>query len=326
MPEKKRKDKRTRDEVPEEEGAESHLDLDQKPKGEYDKTEDHPTNFVLVDTGTNQIHSNPLDPESTDDSMTVGTDEDGVMSRIDDYTDDPDTLEDFAERQRTGAGSDQLLNKFTQHHSLTPETSGDDIDASWESDNQSGEESVGGTVITPDQDIVEELGEAVGLEYEFDEPLDTAGKLEDRDQNRWEMNPESAGEAEEELEDEEPDLEDMLEDMDAYDDEDLLSVAEELSDLEEEEDKDEDIEDEGYTITDEDVIEDEDLLDDEDDYDIESELEDEEEEDLIIDEEEEDEEEEEEDEDELYDEEFDEDEFEFDEDDLDDLYDDDDDY
>lgn len=270
MPEKKRKNKRTRDETPKEKRAANR--------------------------------------------------EEEVMNRIDDYTDDPDTLEDFAERQRTGAGSDQLRDKLARHNSQSPGTSGGDIDASWESDTQSGEESVGGTVATPDQDVVEELGEAVGVEYDFDEPLDTAGKLEARDRNRWEMDPESAAEQEEELKEEEPDLEDMLADADVFDDEDLLSVAEGLSDLEEEEEEDEneDIKDEGYTITDADVIDDEDLID-EDEYDIESGPEEEDDDEI-------DDDDEEPDDDDLYDEEIDDDEFEFDDDDFDDLYDDDDDY
>ena len=41
---------------------------------------------------------------------------------------------------------------------------------------------------------MEELGEAVGLTYEDSEPLDIAGKMAERDENRWELNPESAEE------------------------------------------------------------------------------------------------------------------------------------
>jgi hypothetical protein len=52
-------------------------------------------------------------------------------------------------------------------------------------------------VSTPDQDIVEEIGEAAGLTYEDDEPLGGEDKILDRDRNRWELNPESADEEEE---------------------------------------------------------------------------------------------------------------------------------
>ena len=53
---------------------------------------------------------------------------------------------------------------------------------------------MGGTTPTPDQDVVEELGDALGIEYDQDEPLHTYDKLRDRDRNRWELNPASAEE------------------------------------------------------------------------------------------------------------------------------------
>jgi Family of unknown function (DUF6335) len=55
-----------------------------------------------------------------------------------------------------------------------------------------GEESVGGENPTPDQDIVEEHGKAVGLTYEDNEPLHGSDKIEGRDQSRWELDPASS--------------------------------------------------------------------------------------------------------------------------------------
>ena len=55
-----------------------------------------------------------------------------------------------------------------------------------------GEESPGGSVSTPDQDVVEEIGEAMGLTFEDDEPVDAPGKLSRRDQDRWELRPASS--------------------------------------------------------------------------------------------------------------------------------------
>jgi hypothetical protein len=46
-------------------------------------------------------------------------------------------------------------------------------------------------VPTPDQDSVDDIGEAYGITYEDDEPLRTGEKLEKRDEERWELNPES---------------------------------------------------------------------------------------------------------------------------------------
>jgi Family of unknown function (DUF6335) len=69
---------------------------------------------------------------------------------------------------------------FHWKHSTSPKLSGGDIDAAWE-DADVGEESVGGENPTPDQDIVEELGKAVGVTYQDNEPLHASEKIKDRD-------------------------------------------------------------------------------------------------------------------------------------------------
>ena len=68
---------------------------------------------------------------------------------------------------------------------------GGDIDAAWDK-AAAGEETVGGTAPTPDQDIVDEIGRAVGVGYENAEPLHTTEKLERRDEHRWELHPASS--------------------------------------------------------------------------------------------------------------------------------------
>lgn len=84
-----------------------------------------------------------------------------------------------------------MIDKLRGHHSTSPTLSGGDIDAAWE-DADVGEESVGGGNPTPDQSIVEELGEAMGLTYEDNEPLHTTEKIAARDQHRWELDPASS--------------------------------------------------------------------------------------------------------------------------------------
>jgi hypothetical protein len=108
------------------------------------------------------------------------------------YTDDPDILEDLSSRNYTPSGTEDLLTTLKNHTSESPNISGDDIDAAWWSDRESGEESVGGSVATPEQNIIGELGEATGIEYNDFEPLRTEDKLDERDKNRWELNAASA--------------------------------------------------------------------------------------------------------------------------------------
>ena len=69
--------------------------------------------------------------------------------------------------------------------------SGGDVDAAWDQADV-GEEAVGGSNPTPDQDIVDQIGRSLGLEYEDDEELKGAAKLEERDKHRWELDPASS--------------------------------------------------------------------------------------------------------------------------------------
>ena len=87
---------------------------------------------------------------------------------------------------RTQAARDSELNE------ATPELTGGDIDANYEQANAVGDESVGGTVVTPDMDRVDDLGKAVGLEMDDANFLHTEEILEQRDEKRWELEPKSS--------------------------------------------------------------------------------------------------------------------------------------
>ncbi|MGE0103317.1 MAG: DUF6335 family protein [Blastocatellales bacterium] len=97
---------------------------------------------------------------------------------------DDEVKEEFAEASKLGDTGKLKMPSAT----LT----GGDVDAAWDEADSSGEEAVGGSSPTPDQDIVEELGEAVGLTYRDDEQLDTAEKIAERDRHRWELEPQSS--------------------------------------------------------------------------------------------------------------------------------------
>src|SRR5215208_2034029 len=159
------------------------------------------------------------------DSYAADSDADAVAEQSAHYTEDEEIKADFAERQQLAVGGrDELLEELDEHNSLSPEISGGDLDASWQTGNVAGEEAVGGSAPTPDQDRVDELGAAAGLIYRDDEPLDSDAKILDRDRNRWELNPASAKDEEDiEIEDDLDDLEDALddeEDLDVDDDDD----------------------------------------------------------------------------------------------------------
>jgi hypothetical protein len=102
-----------------------------------------------------------------------------------------EVLEEFVDAAKLTSGSQLLMKELREHHATSPELSGGDIDAAWDRADV-GEETVGGSSPTPDQDVVDQLGEAVGLTYEDNEPLDTERKVAKRDDRRWELDPASS--------------------------------------------------------------------------------------------------------------------------------------
>lgn len=89
-------------------------------------------------------------------------------------------------------GGRTLQNRLHERTGADLELTAGDIDADWEGAEAIGEEGVGGTVSTPDQDIVDEIGVAVGLEMDDQAFLRTTEILEDRDSHRWELEPKSS--------------------------------------------------------------------------------------------------------------------------------------
>ncbi|MBW4622020.1 MAG: hypothetical protein KME17_22030 [Cyanosarcina radialis HA8281-LM2] len=94
-------------------------------------------------------------------------------------------------------GGRTMRQHAANFNAATPTLTGGDIDANWEQANAVGDEAVGGTAPTPDQDIVDELGAAVGLEMDDRALLRTTEILEERDDRRWELDPASSEDYEE---------------------------------------------------------------------------------------------------------------------------------
>jgi hypothetical protein len=90
---------------------------------------------------------------------------------------------------RTGRA--EFAEKQQAHHGMTDVTGGDpDVDI--EDAYFTGEEAPGGDNPTPDQDIVDDIGKALGVEYEDNEELKSSDKVVERDKHRWELDPASA--------------------------------------------------------------------------------------------------------------------------------------
>jgi hypothetical protein len=90
------------------------------------------------------------------------------------------------------SGHAELVQKVRNHTSTGPALTGGDVDADWEAAESVGDEAPGGDNPTPDQDVVDQIGRALGVEYDDDEELQGGDEIVERDRNRWELDPASS--------------------------------------------------------------------------------------------------------------------------------------
>jgi hypothetical protein len=91
---------------------------------------------------------------------------------------------------RTGRAT--IRHARQEHTETSPALTGGDVDADWEDAYAVGDEAPGGDNPTPDQDRVDDIGKALGIEYQDNEELKGSDKVARRDKHRWELDPASA--------------------------------------------------------------------------------------------------------------------------------------
>lgn len=74
---------------------------------------------------------------------------------------------------------------------------GDDRDMMEYQAEVEGDEAIGGTAPTPDQDIVDDIAASTGVEIPDRKPVRVTDMLEQRDDRRFELDPESSEDYEE---------------------------------------------------------------------------------------------------------------------------------
>jgi hypothetical protein len=89
-------------------------------------------------------------------------------------------------------GRHELQESRREHPEVSPELTAGDVDADWEDAYSVGDEAPGGDNPTPDQDRVDDIGKALGVQYEDNEELKAADKITERDRHRWELDPASS--------------------------------------------------------------------------------------------------------------------------------------
>jgi len=105
-----------------------------------------------------------------------------------DYVPDPE-IEEFMEFEISHVPKDPelLTHRLRNNTAASPRDAGGDLDAVWEDVNESGSETVAGDNPTPDQSLVEENAQAIGVSFEDNEELEFLDKIEKRDRDRYEL-------------------------------------------------------------------------------------------------------------------------------------------
>ncbi|MGE5246463.1 MAG: DUF6335 family protein [Betaproteobacteria bacterium] len=111
---------------------------------------------------------------------------------IEDVPTPPSSLDMDRRGSAVRTGRAELAESLHEHPGMTPALTGGDVDADWENAYFSGDEAPGGDNPTPDQDIVEDIGRSLGVEYQDNEELRPADKVGKRDKHRWELDPASS--------------------------------------------------------------------------------------------------------------------------------------
>ena len=162
-----------------------------------EELEDLETELGLEEVDLDQAVIDTVAVDDTDDNLDA--DDDGIVDETDDEENVSNLPQDLTQSYGTGLQgkpSDRAgrFSRREPHLQNEPDfvLTGGDVDANYEDANAVGEESVGGTVATPDQDVVDELAAAVGVEIDDYTDVRINDMLEERDDRRWELEPSSS--------------------------------------------------------------------------------------------------------------------------------------
>lgn len=103
----------------------------------------------------------------------------------------PSSLDMNRSASAAKSGRAEMQDKFAKSTGAGAALTAGDVDADWQSAEAIGDEAPGGDNPTPDQDVVDDIGRALGVEYDDDEELQGGDEIADRDRHRWELDPNS---------------------------------------------------------------------------------------------------------------------------------------
>src|SRR5262245_15796574 len=145
--------------------------------------------------GTSRPTTKPLGPppKGNKGTLTKGTAIDRARFAVEETVPTPPSSLDMKRRgsaARTGRA--EIEENLREHQGMSPDITANDVDVNVEDAYFTGDEAPGGDNPTPDQDVVDDIGKALGLEYQDNEELKSGDKVSDRDKHRWELDPASS--------------------------------------------------------------------------------------------------------------------------------------
>lgn len=100
------------------------------------------------------------------------------------------------------AGAAKLGKRLRDDGLADPTVTAGDLDASWENAQFSGDESAVSSMPSPENNVVDEIGAAMGVTYQDSEELKVGDKERSRDRKRWELDPASSDDYQDRVRDE----------------------------------------------------------------------------------------------------------------------------
>ena len=104
----------------------------------------------------------------------------------------PSSLDLSRRASAARSGRAELAERRREHQGMSPAVTGGDVDVDVEDAYFTGDGAPGGDNPTPDQDVVDDIGKALGVQYEDNEELKASDKVIERDRHRWELDPASS--------------------------------------------------------------------------------------------------------------------------------------
>ena len=130
-------------------------------------------------------------------ALTAATSKPARLERVRQILDEtvqtpPSSLDMDRRGSAVRTGRAVMAETLRDHRGMSSDIAAGDVDVDVEDAYFTGEEAPGGDNSTPDQDIVDDIGRALGVEYQDNEPLRGSDKLIERDKHRWELDPASS--------------------------------------------------------------------------------------------------------------------------------------